>query len=448
MSTSTLSFIPSRITSAALALSLLGAFAAACGGTISVDPIEGQPKTDPSGGAAGPGTTPVTPAPKAPIGPYSGLVHTTDVSILYPLPASGGSAALPKPLDEDAFGPLLPSAAYDAVTGGGTRGLDRTTTDPPSGYAQLGVVSLRLDPCSARRGAATCTSEVRLVFQALYEKTGAAPDGDPSVGTAATDGALHVAYDVPDAELVVMMKQILTLKAAEGGLASQILEPHPILTKQGIAGNFGKGLRAILLEHLGGSRIARITSFDHNMDPDSDGWNFEIFDAVGGTFTRKSVPHLVGAQTGQLIGGSSAFEAIPLAQSFAFAMSSGVGPDQVSALIGSSRPQPGAAGAQATMQPAFDAALRVQNPTVHNAETTDCGNCHLAEGAKLAGASLYSLKSASAFTHPTRSLDYKTESKSVTNLHAFGYLHRRVSIMQRTANESVVVADAMEKKVK
>ena len=45
-------------------------------------------------------------------------------------------------------------------------------------------------------------------------------------------------------------------------------------------------------------------------------------------------------------------------------------------------------------------------------------------------------------------LEYKSERASVTNLHAFGYLHRKVSIMQRTANESAVVADAMEQKVK
>ena len=72
----------------------------------------------------------------------------------------------------------------------------------------------------------------------------------------------------------------------------------------------------------------------------------------------------------------------------------------------------------------------------------------LAEGAKLVGASLFSLKSTAAFTHPTRNLDYRSDRSSVTNFHAFGYLHRRISIMQRTANESAVVADAMEQKVK
>ena len=92
-------------------------------------------------------------------------------------------------------------------------------------------------------------------------------------------------------------------------------------------------------------------------------------------------------------------------------------------------------------------AVNVQNPTLHSFETVDCVNCHLAEGARLVGESLYGFKATKAFTHP-RSLAYVSERKSVTNLHAFGYLHRKISIMQRTANESVVVAAEMEKKVK
>ena len=68
-------------------------------------------------------------------------------------------------------------------------------------------------------------------------------------------------------------------------------------------------------------------------------------------------------------------------------------------------------------------------------------------GAGIVGRSLYSFSSAGAFTH-ARPLGFKSERASATNLHAFGYLHRKISIMQRTANESVVVADAMEQKVK
>lgn len=425
---------------AVLAISL-----AACGGVV-VDPIGGASgTTDPPAGTVKPGdTTPPVPAPKAPIGPYTGLVGTTDVSILYPLPLKGQSTDFVRATEVGTYGALLDQAAF---TGSLQRTqLDSADSDPPSGYGQLALVSLRLDHCTERKGKGTCTAEVRAVFQAIYENPGgAAAPGGVTAGTAATDGAVHVTYDISEAELVIMMKQILTLKAAEGGLALQVLGPHPILAKQGLGGSFAKGLREIILEHVGTDRIGRITTFDHNMDPDSDGWRFTLHDKVGASFVAKKIPHLNSEQ--ELVAGDDA-SASPLAQTNAESFNGGAAaqPDSVSALVDRGRPAPGSPQVS-TLQAAFDAANRVQNPKLVNAETTSCGNCHLAEGARIIGASIYSLKSASAFTS-TRPLDYVTERTSVTNLHAFGYLGRTISIMQRTANESVVVADAMELKVK
>lgn len=419
----------------------LGISIAACGGVV-VEPIGGGgTTTQPPGTPTSPdGTsTPPVPAPKAPIGPYTGLVGTTDVSILYPLPLKGESADFVRPTEIGTHGALLDEAAF-------TDTLKRTMLDsadsvPPSGYAQLALISLRLDPCSARKGAGTCTAEVRGVFQAVFDDAGTTGSGP--AGYAAKDGAVHVTYDISDGELVVMTKQILTLKAAEGGLALQVLGPHPILTKQGLGGGFAKGLRAIILEHVGTARIGRVTTFDHNMDSDGDGWTFTLHDKVGTAFVSKNIPHLDSGSE-MVIGDAAA--ASPIAQTSADSFNQKAQPDSVAQLVHASRPAPGSPQVS-TLQAAFDAAARVQNPTLVNAETTSCANCHLAEGARLIGASVYSLVPASSFTSK-RPLDYVTDRTSVTNLHAFGYLGRGVSIMQRTANESVIVADAMEQKVK
>lgn len=435
----TLSLVWPFSRTAALAV---GITIAACGGVV-VEPIGGgETVTQPPGTPAKPGdtTTPPVPAPKAPIGPYTGLVGTTDVSILYPLPLKGESADFVKPTEVGTHGVLLDEAA---VTDTLKRSmLDSADSVPPSGYAQLALVSLRLDPCSARKGAGTCTAEVRGVFQAVYDDAGTSGPGP--AGFAAKDGAVHVTYDIGGGELVVMMKQILTLKAAEGGLALQVLGPHPILAKQGLGGGFAKGLRAIILEHVGMARIGRITTFDHNMDSDGDGWTFTLHDKVGAAFVSKNIPHL--ASGSEMVIGDDAL-ASPIAQTSADSFTGpSTQPDSVAKLVDRSRPAPGSPQVS-TLQAAFDAAARVQNPTLVNAETTSCGNCHLAEGARLIGSSVYSLVAASSFTSK-RPLDYVTERTSVTNLHAFGYLGRAVSIMQRTANESVIVADAMEQKVK
>ena len=417
----------------------------ACGGTTALDPIVGPAASGEPGATPVPGTPgtppPGTTEPLPPTGPYTGLVGTTDVSILYPLPSSGGFADFVRPSEAGAHGALFPSAFADLALGVGGS-LERVFSDPPSKYGDMRLVSVRLDPCSARGGSG-CTSEVRAVFQALYTVTTAG--GDPIGSTGATDGGVHVTYDVPDAELVTMMKQILTLKKANGDLATQELGLHPILAAQGVGGAFAQGLRTILLAHLGEARIGRVTAFDHNFVTDGDGWTFGIFDRSGATLTRGKIPFVEGGQ--ETVGGTST--EVPLGDSSAFIFPHPTAPDQVALLVAVDRPTPGTLQV-ATLQPALEAALRIQNPTLHTAESTQCHNCHLAEGARNVGESVYGLKSANPANgfKPSRSVARKDERTSVTNLHAFGYLHRQISIMARTAHESIVVADAMEAKVK
>ncbi len=405
--------------------------AAACGGTVNGSTSGGASSSSggsSSGGSSGSsgassgssGTTPIPPQPK---GPYTGLVGTTDVSILYPLPGAGEIATFVRPSEVGNHGPLFAATDFTTVLSGHTA-LERTSSSPASGYANLGLVGVRLDPCSARRGPRTCTSEVRLVLQAL---------DTTMTGTTALDGALHIVYDVPEAELLDMAQEILTLKKAHGDLALQELAPHPILASQGLGGAFATGLRSIVLFHLGSERVARATAFDHNMDPDSDGWNFVSFERVGGALSPHMIPFHKSNQ--QTVAGSPATTENLVTESHATLFSAG-GPDDVQAILSPARTE---TGITPDMRASFAAALRVEDPTVHNAETTTCGNCHLAEGATRIGKG-FGLSDAGAFTSP-RSLARVDQRTSVTNLHAFGYLGKQVSIMQRTANESVQVAD-------
>jgi hypothetical protein len=359
-------------------------------------------------------------------------VATTDVSILYPLVSDGGSTDYVAPGETGTFGALLPMDFFVAVGG---PGLD----DGAATYSNLRIVGVRLDPCSKRVTGVTCTPEVRLVFQGLYDEI--APDGG-GLGKAATDGAVHVTYDIPDGELVAMLQELLSLKHTNGNIGLQTLAPHPILTAQGLSGPFAQGLRATLLRHVGKDRIARVTVFNHD-GTEGQAWTFSIFDHAGdGGLAAGMIPQIDQPAVG--VGGSPARN-VPLADSHARASVSTVVPDAVAPLVGD-RPDAGTPGAAAAMEPVFEAALRVQNPTLHNASNTDCANCHMAEGAVRVGEGLYGLVPTNAFTH-ARSLVHVDERTSVTNFHAFGYLEREVSIMSRTANESVVAADALQAKL-
>ena len=235
-----------------------------------------------------------------------------------------------------------------------------------------------------------------------------------------------------------MLKEILTLKHSNGDVGLQQLAPHPILTEQGLGGAFADGLRDIVLEHVGGDRIARVTFFDHE-NLEGDTWSFGVFDRATPASPLLATTIPTTDSILQMFAGSSTLE--PLAQSHAEATLPGLSADSLAPLLNGGRPAP-ASSAVAALQPALDAALRLENPTLRNVETTDCVNCHLAEGASRVGKDLYALSTATAFTH-ARSLARVDERTSVSNVHAFGYLHRRVSIMQRTANESVLVADRM-----
>ncbi|MBV8079723.1 MAG: hypothetical protein JO186_05030, partial [Actinobacteria bacterium] len=76
-------------------------------------------------------------------------------------------------------------------------------------------------------------------------------------------------------------------------------------------------------------------------------------------------------------------------------------------------------------------------------ESIDCVSCHLAEGAHYVGTTEYGLAPDGAF-RSDRSLAYRRDLLAITNLHIFAYNGRAVSVSQRVANESAVVADAMQ----
>jgi hypothetical protein len=412
---------------------------AACGGTVEqrtgdASPASSVTATAPTGSTPvdPPSTPPIPPQPR---GPYTGAVGTTDVSILYPLPEGGTDLVSASSVGN--HGELLSATAFSAATKaiGGTS-LDRTTTPTRSNYAALRIVGIRFEPLS-QRVPGQKLPEVRLILQGVYTPDPVQGRAQPSE---AADGALHAIYELPNrAEFDAMMEEVLTLKKANGDLALQELTVHPILKAQGLAGAFATGLRNIVLSHVGESRLKRITFFDHNMDPDSDAWTFGQAEKVGATWSTLQIP-LANADEQTVISAGFRDPSAPLTIGFI----SKPNPTGVELLVGSAR----SAATDAARRLAYDNALKIQNPQTFHAETMDCGNCHMAESARKIGESEFGFSpSIAAFTH-TRSLARVDERKGTNNLHAFGYFGREISIMQRTANESVLVAEEVERAFK
>ncbi len=360
-----------------------------------------------------PDATPITPDA---LGPYEHVVESQDVSLLYPLPAAAQDELLLQPTDSGAYGALLPQFIGTGATqdvgsvGSGT-------------YQALRLIAVRLDPCSARKG---CGSEVRAVFQPISS----------AAGGGALDGAVHVFYAVPTDELVVMLEEILALKHASGaGIAyGAQLGVQPILAATGLDGDFAKGLRKVLLKHLGTQRIERVTLMDH-IFPDEDGWLFEIFDRVGTDLVLQKVVNTNKVQ--QVILGGSAIDGM-IAGISADAQTTPTLPE-LGLIAARSRP----ATVTPQLEMGFAEAIAAQHPLLHDSENTDCGSCHVAEGARRVGLEIYGLHETGAFTS-ARSLTYVRDNAAVTNVHAFSYLGTSISVMQRTANESALAADRLQ----
>jgi hypothetical protein len=118
--------------------------------------------------------------------------------------------------------------------------------------------------------------------------------------------------------------------------------------------------------------------------------------------------------------------------------------DQVLPLLAMPSTEPAPTAAE--LEQAFASAIRVQNPDIHDSESIDCANCHLAEGARFIGETVHTFVAPNDFSH-TRDLSHLRTNDSVTNLHAFSYLGKDPSIMRRTANESAIVAERMKELV-
>ena len=343
---------------------------------------------------------------------YDRVVGAADVSILYPLPET--LDLMIQPSDRAVFGQLFPEALFPTAIGPIDLGMT---------YGDMRLVALRLDPCSARN---TCSAEVRAIYQPVVVGSG----GQLTVA----DGAIHVFYGMPQAELVAFLKQILVLKKSYGdGIDyGSTLGPHPILFATGLDGDFARGLHALVLEHLGESRIERFTEFNHQI-PGRDRWDFYLFERVDAELVRQQIAttatdeqQVTGTHTDPQHAGGIAMVSPALESS-------------VVAVVSETRPP----DVTDEIRTGFARAVELQDPTKQTSESVDCVSCHLAEGARRVGAAEYGLSTTIAF-HSERSLQYRRDLTAVTNLHMFAYVGRNASVTQRVANESAVTADALQ----
>ncbi len=384
--------------------------------------------------------------------PDSPVLQMNDLSVMFPLAKSEAEFDLyPSASSLGANGVLVPEALYNS--------------DPESGeipYDNLRVVAFRLDPCFAHLGPITdpsmCDNQIRLIFQPL------AFDSDM---TTAEDAGVHVLYSITRDQLVAAANEIAAARAAFGDSDLGAVAVHPLLASQGLSGPFAQQLFAIIAKYADGTKIERITSFiadggaaggggpiptngvemgsgsgsGSDDPPPLDGgifWELHGMSVANGVETAIAIPSLPEGTTDMSLEASIG----PLEASFSPETGSA---DNIVTLANADQAM---SATQVQRQAAFDAALRIENPTMNSPNTIDCASCHMAEPARtLVGQQMLGMSPAGdsnafspASTIPTADLAVTTPmlvgSDGGLNIHAFSYRGSDPMINQRVINET------------
>jgi len=341
----------------------------------------------------------------------------SDVTMIWPLPKNAAQRdTMIAATSFGQFGELLPASAYNVPV---LDERDPAAKDPSADRERLRVVSARFEPCRGSFGppdASACVNQLRLTFQVLRT-------------TGANDGAVLAFYKMTREELLALARDIIQLHATYGVPKSKSLGVHPLLARHGLGSKYALALQTKLLEHAGVKRLTRITFFTRTLAREPV-WNFGALDVADGNASIRKLATL--DHDHQSLEGAGPRLVISPQSPAA---------DKPHALLSSSNVRKPTDPERA----AYAAVLRIENPTLHNADTTGCAECHAAERMRRTGERQFGLR-ADAFAADAAKeiLTSVTKGKiDAENFHAAGYLGTNLAIITRTANETSWVLAAV-----
>ncbi len=344
-------------------------------------------------------------------------VQMNDVSILWPLPTGEEGDLL--------LGPdgMLTAEAYEAAFGApGSHQAGGTPAAPA--LEALRLVAMRIDPCA---GAIhdRCQAEVRLVFQPVRES---------DAGLQADDSAVHAFYALDADALAATVERMVELRRAGGDEHLGPLAPHPRMVAEGLSGNFATGLAELVREVATPDRLHKVTLMTNSAF--GKAWNFSGVDfGVDGEVTRVTMAHLpAGTEVASFfVGFQGDFGGEP-----PFSPAT-VGPDDLQ-LLGNEHVAGRATDDE--REEAFAALLRIEDPSQHDPETTDCASCHAAQPIRQLVAEAqfgFVTPSLTSSVLPADDLAQLHGEDATVNLHMFSYKGRTASIHRRTVAETAAV---------
>ncbi|MFO0663959.1 MAG: hypothetical protein U0174_08410 [Polyangiaceae bacterium] len=342
----------------------------------------------------------------------------SDVSVLWPLPASPAAPGTLGPESAGAKGTLLPQAVYDKVPAFGVKpaqGLD---------YARMRVVATRFDGCFSKPSG--CEAQIRLVMQPITD------DGST------LDSALHLFYTLTETELTTVVAELRRMRTLAPEVKDAPLDVHAGLAAQGLEGAYGKALRDLVLAHAGEENLTRMTFF-LRAPPRQEEWFLGGVERVDGVFKTLDIVGVGKANqrvNRPVTGEGYTYTFTPEAMT----------PEDIGVLLDSEKAK--AATPEARSQ-ALSAFARIENPNRYGPDQLPCAGCHVSTfvtEATRVGFGLAIDTMPDAFKSQ-RDLTRRGEAASTpSSLRAFGYFDKTPMIGSRVVHESAVVVDDLEKR--
>lgn len=357
-----------------------------------------------------------------------GRLGMNDVSILFPLPASGRLDLLMSASTEAAHGKLLPYEDFQLAP--------RLTPahDRADDYQHLRVVAARIDPCFPSLDAAPspdCRFQVRLVLQPIHDEGGQVVAGD---------AAVHAFYDLPVGDFLTLVGKLLDAQQAAAPLPPRApLQVQPALVSGGLDGPYATSVEGALLAAVGADRLTRMTFAALGAQDDAQTYGGFDFGPDGARPLAILDPGVTEETFDNASDDPLAFDATVLP-----ALADP--PEDLAPLYNSA-----SAGTldDATQWALYQSALRVENPDYYSSESVDCVSCHAAQPARRW------LERSGDFA--TRKSNYRYRSgfdlsdaaafDDTRTLRAFGWQGDKPSINARVVHETAAVASYLNRQL-
>lgn len=280
------------------------------------------------------------------------------------------------------------------------------------------MTSIRIDPCANASFAGSDLSKCRIEFRMVWQETSRGMLKDANV---------HTIYIISPEDMKEIVKTLRELKAASGlDTSREALQPQPDIIKEGLEGQYYKGVIGLVHRFARSSNLAQVAFFAETNQ--GGHWPFVKLDLQSGEVIALPIPgEKAGPNLSQLV-----VQRIDGTRSGGLLSPSPLGVKKDNLYL-SDEPQV-----------KFANAHRIENPSLHNADSNDCASCHTAmlEKVNALEAKPNLVVPKDAFQSSKWNLEVKYMPDVMQSLQIFSYFPpNRVRIAPRAINESAVVAD-------